>query len=337
MTDGWIISSCLLLLYLAGSAFFSGMETGGYLLNRLQLRRRVRQGDRKAQRLHRGLRDAHRFIFTVLIGNNLAIYLLSRDVTRLYLRGGLSDGGLLFGFIPWNAESAATFTLLLPLFLFGELLPKNGFHRYADTLMYRFSFLLLFFEKLFFPLTVLLTHISAMMAGKEQEQRIFNGVSLSLQGLQEYFGGERGGHLLTAHQHGMINNLVSMRRVAVRDLMTPVSEMHCISERSTVAEALDLMRRKSCEQVLLCRGSVRQVIGCVTLFDLMGSAVRQDGPVASHMSKMARISSAVPANRALRRLQQTPAIPAVVLDRGSKAIGVLQLKDLAAYIVSARL
>lgn len=335
MTGGWIISAALLLLYLAGSAFFSGMETGGYLLNRLRLRRLVRRDDRRALRLHHGLRDAHRFIFTVLIGNNLAIYLLSRDVTRLYLRGGLHNDGLLLGFIPWNAESAATLTLLLPLFLFGELLPKSWFHRHADTLMYRFSLLLLFFEKLFFPLTELLKRASSLLAGKEQEQRIFNGVSLSLQGLQEYFGGEMCGHLLTAHQHGMINNLVSMRRVPVRDLMTRLSDTDCLPESSTVAEVLELMRSADCEQVLLYRGGVRQVTGCVTLFDLMRPAVPPDGPVRPCMRKTVRIAASLPANRALRRLQQTPSVPAVVLDRNSKAVGVLHLKDLAAYIVSA--
>lgn len=333
--NGWLISSFMLLLYLSGSAFFSGMETGGYLLNRLRLRRRVRKGDRRAQRLHQGLGDAHRFIFTVLIGNNLAIYLLSRDVTQLYLSGGLRDGGLLFGFIPWNAETAATLTLLLPLFVFGELLPKNWFHRYADTLMYRFSFLLLFFEKLFMPLTVLLQRLSALVAGREQNQRIFNGVSLSLQGLQEYFVGDMCGHLLSAHQHGMIDNLVSLRRIPVRNLMLPISEVICLPDRATVATVLDTMQKRDCEQVVLYKGGVRQVVGYVTLFDLMDSAINLETPVSASMRKMIRLSSTLSANRALRRLRQTPAIPAVVLDRTSKALGVLHLRDVAAYIVSS--
>jgi putative hemolysin len=331
---GWMVSAGLLLIYLAGSAFFSGMETGGYLLNRLRLSRRVRRGERSAQRLHYALQDAHRFIFTVLIGNNLANYLLSRDVTRLYLNSGLRDGGLLFGVIPWNAETAATLTLLLPLFIFGELLPKNWFHRHADTLMYHFSFLLLFFEKLFLPLTSLLKRLSALLAGREGDRRIFNGVSLSLQGLQEYFGGDMCGHLISAHQHGMINNLVSLRRIPIRELMTPVSEVICLPDRSTVATVLDMMRERDCEQVMLYRGGVRRIVGCVTLFDLMAPAMDSDAAAEVYMRKMPRLSSALSANRALRRLRRTPTLPAVVLDRTSKAVGVLHLKDVAAYIAS---
>jgi len=74
-----------------------------------------------AEELSRLLRSPHIFVFTVLIGNNIAIYLLSKEVTDLYLDGGMA-GQTLFGFIPWNAEMAATLTLVFPLFIFGTCL-----------------------------------------------------------------------------------------------------------------------------------------------------------------------------------------------------------------------
>ena len=332
MSAGFI--ALLLFIYLAGSAFFSGMETGGYLVNRLRLRWLVRQGSRPARQLRRGLSDAHRFIFTVLIGNNIAIYLLSRDVTNLYLNNGIGAHGDLFGFLPWNAEAAATFTLLIPLFIFGELLPKNWFHRHADSLMYRFSALLLFFEWLFYPLVFLLKRLSILLADKEQEQRVFDRVSLSLRGLQEYFSGELGGGLLSDHQHGMINNLVSLHRVPVRDLMTPVSRVICLSDQASVCEALDLMRNNDCEQVVLYSRGHRKMVGYVSLFDLMDPAIPSGASAFRYMRKMIRLSSNLSANRALKRLRKNPGIPAVVLDRSSQAVGLLHLRDVAAYIVS---
>jgi Mg2+/Co2+ transporter CorB len=130
----------LVCLFFAASALFSGLETGGYLLNRIRLRFRARQGNRAAQRLQTVLSDAHRFIFTVLICNNIANYLLSREVTRIYLGAGVGlSGDLLFGFLPWDAGTAATLTLMLPVFFFAELVPKNMFRHHADRLMYTFS------------------------------------------------------------------------------------------------------------------------------------------------------------------------------------------------------
>lgn len=330
----WIVPLLLPLVYLAGSALFSGLETGGYLVNRLRLRSRARAGGRAARRLRSGLSDAHRFIFTVLIGNNIAIYLLSRDVTNLYLKNGLEGDRMLFGVIPLNAETAATLTLLVPLFIFGELLPKNWFHRHADSLMYHCSGALLFFEWLFFPLIFVLKRLSALLAGRERDEQIFDGVSLSLRGLQEYFSGELCGDLLSAHQHGMINNMVGLSRVPVRELMTPMTDVRSLSERVTVAQALELMRRTRCEQVVIHGQSVRQVLGYVTLFDLMDPSISRDDFAKKHMRRILRLSSSLSASRALRRLRQESATPAVILDRSSKAVGLLHLRDIAAHIVS---
>ena len=118
----FLSQSVFLFFFLLASALFSGLETGGYLLNRLTLRVRVRRRERAAVRLQKTLQDAHLFIFTVLIGNNIAIYLLSRHITNLYLNSGVFPAQA----APvWNAETAAALTLMLPLFLFAELLPKN--------------------------------------------------------------------------------------------------------------------------------------------------------------------------------------------------------------------
>ena len=114
------MSWLLILLFIFASALYSGLETGGYLLNRIRLRVRVRHGDRAACRLQRVLADAHLFVFTVLIGQNIAVYLISREVTTLYLGcTWLEPGDALFGLIPWNAEAAATLTLMIPLFVLG--------------------------------------------------------------------------------------------------------------------------------------------------------------------------------------------------------------------------
>lgn len=103
-----------IVILLAG--LYSGCETGGYLLNRIRLRSRVRNQERPALRLHRVLSDAYLFIFTVLIGHNVAVYIVSWHVTQLYVKSGFSGPTeLLWGFMPWNAETVATFTLMLPL------------------------------------------------------------------------------------------------------------------------------------------------------------------------------------------------------------------------------
>ena len=64
------------------------------MINRIRLRHRRRKRRASALILSRLLRKTHIFIFTILIGNNIANYMLSKEVTGLYLAGGLEEGGV---------------------------------------------------------------------------------------------------------------------------------------------------------------------------------------------------------------------------------------------------
>lgn len=332
--NGWG-QSLLIMIFFAASALFSGMETGGYLLNRIRLRFRARHHDRAALRLQKALSDAHIFIFTVLIGNNIAVYLVSHSVTQLYLESVFqAPHEPIMGFIPWNAETAATLTLLLPLFLFAEVIPKNLFHRKPDMLMYSASGLLLLSWRVFRPLTAVLKLFFNLLTGGRGRSEVLSGFSLSLQGLREYFSEEADSPVLSDHQHGMIENLVSMHRIPVHDLMRTVSSIVSVSEKAAVGQTLKLMRSRDVEQVAVYRGSVRRLTGFVTLFDLMDPELKPDDAIRPRVRKMIRIPANLPLSRAFRRLRQSAGVPAVVTDRSSLAVGMLHLRDIAGYIVA---
>lgn len=327
------ILAILFFIILAG--FYSGLEIGGYLLNRIRLRFRARHGNRAACRLQRVLSDAHLFIFTVLIGHNIAVYLVSRKVTQLYLQSGLSEHSeALLGFIPWNAEIAATVTLVIPLFLFAEIIPKNLFHRRPDTLMYSASGLLLFSWAIFRPLTHVLKLFFNLLTGGRGQSDVLSGFTLSVQGLREYFEEDSQCADLSDHQNGMIDHLVSMHRIPVRNLMQPFSSVVSVPEQSTVQHALNLMRSRDVEQMVVYRGAMRNVIGFVSLFDLMDPALDPSTSITLHLRKLVRISDSISLSLAFRQLRQSPSIPAIVTDRSSLAIGLLRLRDIAGHIVS---
>lgn len=319
--NGWT-SLLILAAAFAGSMLFSGLETGGYVLNRIRLRARARQGDRSARRLQESLRDARRFVFTVLIGNNIVNYLLSRETTRLYDAAGA-----------WNAETAATLTLMLPLFLFGELIPKNVFRHRAETLMYRCSGLLRFAERLFSPLSVFLARLFDLLSGGRArlDER---GHTLSLEGFREYFaeGPQQGA--LNPHQHGMIDKLISMHRVPVRQVMQPAAAMAQIPETASIRAAVEQMRACGADQTALCRGPSRQITGFVYLADLTDPALKPDDPVRPLLHPAVRADASMPLTHAFRMLRKSGRQTAAVTDRAGRTVGLLDLRDIARYIVS---
>src|SRR5262249_59717198 len=82
MNSLWLIA----LLASAGVSFFmSGMEAGVFALNRLRIRHRMREGNRRAAALHGYLENPEDFLWTILVGNTLAnIGAVSIGVTWLH-------------------------------------------------------------------------------------------------------------------------------------------------------------------------------------------------------------------------------------------------------------
>jgi CBS domain containing-hemolysin-like protein len=327
----FLVHTLLLLIYMLASALFSGLETGGYLLNRLMLRYRARHRDRAALRLQSLLKDAHLFIFTVLIGNNIAIYLLSRHVTKLYLNSGIfSDKTSLI----LSAGNAATLTLMLPLFLFAELLPKKVFRSRADILMYRFSGLLAFFQVLFRPFSLCLKMIFHLLTAGRIRAGALSVLSLSIEGLREFFADESTPRPLTSHQHGMIDNLIEMHRLTVSRVMKPLTAVDSVSDRATVRDVLRLMSENPSAQVLVMRRGGRSFCGMAHLGDLTASGIQLDDPVRPLCRKPVRLSPSNSLSEAFKRLQKGHDGCGVVVDRSSRVIGLLRTRDLAAYIAS---
>lgn len=326
MTSILIIAAAFLF-----SAFFSGVETGSYMLNRIRLRQRRRERRRSAIILDSVLRYPYLFIYTVLIGNNIAVFLVSKATTDLYLNAGLGSGGRLFGFIPWNAETAATLTLMFPLFLLAEVGPKNLFRKKADVLMYRFAPVMQLLMWVFLPVTWplkqlfrALTHGSASSAGRDLHR-------LSPDALKEYFSASEKEGVISSDQGRMVDNVTSMHRIPVHMLMTPFKKVPAIQDTACVGDFKALAaRRETTEAVLMHR---HMAVGMVSMFPLISRGLSDREPLKPYAGDLLRIEANRNLKSAFYRLRKHPRHAAVVVDTRGHPVGFIRLEDIARYIV----
>src|SRR2546426_12185157 len=75
----WLVFAiCLALSFL-----LSGMEAGVFALSRLRIRRQMRAGRRSAKVLHDYLENPENFLWTILVGNTVANFLILGWLIRL--------------------------------------------------------------------------------------------------------------------------------------------------------------------------------------------------------------------------------------------------------------
>ncbi len=323
-------SAFILVIGFLFSALFSGAETGSYTVNRIRLRQWERERKGAAMLLGSVLRYPYIFIYTMLIGNNIAIFLVSKVVTDLYLNSGLESGGMLLGIIPWNAETAATLTLMFPLFLLAEVGPKNLFHKKADVLMYRLAPLLQLLVWILWPVTwplrelfKFLTHGASSTSGRDLHR-------LSPDALREYFTvGEKEG-VISSDVNRMIDNVTSMHQVPVRMLMTPFKKMPSLPETATVADFKELVkRRETSDAVLLHKHAV---VGTVSMFSIINRKLADSEPLKLYADDVLKIDERRNIKSAFYRLRRNPRHIAVVIDAHQHPVGFIRLEDIARFI-----
>src|SRR6266436_4861036 len=132
----WLLFAACLGL----SFFLSGMEAGVFALSRLRIRQQMRAGRPSAKVLYGYLENPENFLWTILVGNTLANFLILGFVVTV-LHQVLNHHHI--GFI-------LIFSLIVFLFYtFFDLLPKMLFRTYPNRLCvalarpFRFIYLLL--------------------------------------------------------------------------------------------------------------------------------------------------------------------------------------------------
>ncbi len=121
---GWDVTMAVFLVALAGSAFFSGCETGYMSVSRARLHRTGALAGRRGRLLDRQLGRIEDSILTCLIGTNLFNVLGSAIVTyALTSRYGQRGGWL------------AVLVVASVVILFGEILPKVLYREHPERFM----------------------------------------------------------------------------------------------------------------------------------------------------------------------------------------------------------
>lgn len=318
MSGGMLMAYlAMVIASLGASAFFSGVETGAYTMNRLRLAVRADRGERRARVLIDELSHANRWLATLLIGNTLAGDAASWAIGHLLDGSGLSHG----------ATMAVNAAILLPLIVIvGETLPKELFRQHADTWTVAIAPTARWVRRLLGATgaVALVSWLGDALAGRfgltqaesiDARQRV---VEL----LQEGQGA------VDERQLAMASRLLGLSRRAANDVMTPWKRVRTISEDALPEVVREILRSRphACYPVT---ESVGRCCGVVTAIDLLA---HEAAGIAGAMRVPVTVSPTTPALEVLRALRQAGASLAIVVDAG-RPVGVVAVRDVLEPVV----
>lgn len=310
-----LLGACLALSFL-----LSGMEAGVFALSRLRVRQQMRAGKSSARVLHQFLENPENFLWTIIVGNSLVNFAaLGWLFAMMHGQVSLRSGWFALWF----------FLVVVVFYTFFDLLPKMLFRTYPNRLC-------LMLAKPFSALHLGLRPIVAVVewcarillkwtGGKKFSGQLFGNREELRQAMQE------SEQVFSTEEHGMINRVLDLENITVRQIAKPMTEVVTISAEATADDALKVFRESGHTRLPVWqqRGGAQRIAGILSAESLMYGAEQNPARKVSEMiapglfvDENARLDAT------LERLQRGGQRVAVVLGRDGREVGIVGLEDI---------
>ena len=317
-------SITLILLTLLFSAFFSGLEIAFLTSNKLRFELDKKQQNLTSSILSIFYKHPQQFISTMLVGNNicLVIYgLLMAEVLTPPLQLIIGSQFL----ITFIQTILATAIVLIT----GEFLPKTVFRINPNLWLRIFSWLLLIFYFVLYPISRFSTWLSLgllKLFGVEisltTKENVFSRIDLNFL-LQENFEGHQSEKELE-NEVKIFQNALDFSKVKLRDCSIPRTEIIALEYETDVETLKETFIETGLSKIPIYKGSIDNIIGYIhssEMFEHQKDWKKQINPIPI-----------VPENMAAQKLMKVFMLEkksiAVVVDEFGGTAGIITLEDI---------
>ena len=316
----WVfLAACLMVSFM-----LSGMEAGVFALSRLRIRQRLREGRRSARVLHEFLEHPENFLWTILVGNTIANFIILGWLIAA-LHGVLGAHRVWF---------VAVFSVAVySFYVVCDLLPKMLFRMHPNRLCLLLARPFRLIHLLLRPLVWAVESVSGTLlrwrGGKAFTGHLFGNREELRLVMQE------SAQAFTSEELAMINRVLDLQSLTVRQAVTPLSNTASISAQAPVSQALALCRERKVSRLPVweTRDNQQRIIGLVSLNTLLFRPdLDPNHPVVEHVKPALFLEEDLRLEVALRRMQRSGQRLGIVLGRDQHEIGVISLRDVLKVI-----
>ena len=241
------------------SAFFSSSEIAMFSLARHRIDALVEDDMPGAETVADLKQDPHRLLVTILVGNNLVNIAMSSIATGL-LGYYVSQGQAVLG---------ATFGVTALVLLFGESAPKSYAVENTESWALSIAGPLKWSERLLYPLVVLFDYLTRVVNQVTGGRAAIETSYVTRSEIQDMIKtGEREG-VIEEDEREMFQRLFRFNNTIAKEVMTPRLDIVSVSKDATIEEAIQTCTQAGHERVPVYDGGLDNVIGVVSLEDLV--------------------------------------------------------------------
>ncbi|MBL8888547.1 MAG: DUF21 domain-containing protein [Planctomycetaceae bacterium] len=311
-----MVGIVILLIGLAFSSLFSGSETGFYRATRARWVLDGKAGDRFARVLLWWANNPAVFVSNILIGNNMANYVITLG-SVLAVQSFLTNDSE-------SLELISAIALTPIVFVYGESLPKQLFLKAPNRLLRLVVPFLVIVNVVLLPAVLvlwLLGRVLEAIVGKSPE-RVQSRLAR-----QELINMFREGHtagLLEPVQLSLAQNFFDMVEKTLDSVIIPLNRVISVKQGSAITDALEVARRHQLASLPVADRH-GQLVGYVLVGELL---LTRPNSEVSAQHEFVRIHQSSSLAKSLIEMQSADAELALVVDDQQNVRGLLSIQRL---------
>ena len=323
MDNPWIIIG-LIVVCLALSGFFSGSEIALSALDKLTLKRLIKENPRRGKQIESLLSQPSRWLITVLIGNNLVNIAAASLATLLIGRLVKGTPGLIIGVV--------TGTMTFLILVFGEISPKRYAQEHSEGVCLRVAGTILFLSSIFGPLATFLGFLTGKMLNIPRKKP--KGQSFTEKEIHTLIDISQEEGVLEKSEEELVHSALEFDERSAREIMTPRTRMVCIEKSASLKKLRKLINQVGYSRIPVYQDRIDNIVGIVYAKDLLNvSSDNSNLRVEDIIHPPIFVPYVGRLSEILRKLQKEKTHLAIVVGEYGGVVGLLTIEDLLEELV----
>lgn len=320
MDSSTVAMLAALVALVALSAYFSATETAFTSLNRIRLKTRADDGDKRAARTLALAADFDRLLSTLLIGNNIVNNVATTIGAVLFIQ--------LIGSAKGPTVSATVLTVVI--LIFGEVTPKSLAKERPEAWAIVATPLLRVMAVLLTPVNFLFTQWKKLLRVLLRHQDDDGITEEELMGMVDQAETEGS---LDQHESDLIRNAIEFNDMEVSEILTPRVDLEALADTATMEEAAAMYADSGFSRLPIYHDSIDNIIGVLHEKDFYAAYCRGVKRLSELKSSVLYTTETARISDLLRQLQQNKVHMAVVVDEYGGTQGIVTMEDIMEELV----
>ena len=321
------------------NAIFASAEIAVLSINEAKLERMANEGNVKAKRLFKLIREPAKFLATIQVAITLSGFLGSAFAADNFsepLVDWVLSLGVNLPVATLDAIAVVVITLILSYFtlIFGELVPKRLAMKKSESIAMGISGIISGIAVVFRPIvwflsvsTNLVLRLCGVDPNAEDEEVSEEDIRIQVDA-----GAQKG--VIDRREQRMIENVFDFDDIPIGRFTTHRTEAAILWEEDTPADWEETMQRTRHSIYLVCGRTADEVLGTLSIKDYYVSKDKSHDFVLHNLLKPAVfVPESLRASQLFTRMQQSRVHFAVVLDEYGGTLGIVTMNDLLQQIV----